>query len=38
MIEKSGAVFFVDILGVGALTQGSIQINKEHFEAHRFNY
>ncbi|HAS6341218.1 MULTISPECIES: hypothetical protein [Vibrio] len=38
MIEKSGAVFFVDILGVGALTQGSIQINKEHFEAHRFSY
>ncbi|MGF1873722.1 hypothetical protein L4D77_00055 [Photobacterium frigidiphilum] len=38
MIEKSGAVFFVDILGVGALTQGSIPINKEHFDAHRFSY
>ncbi|WP_318442496.1 hypothetical protein [Photobacterium leiognathi] len=38
MIEKSGAVFFVDILGVGALTQGSIPINKEHFDAHKFSY
>lgn len=38
MIEKSGAVFFVDILGVGALTQGSIAIDKNDFEAHRFGY
>lgn len=38
MIEKSGAVFFVDILGVGALTQGSIPISKEHFDSHRFSY
>ncbi|MDE1488634.1 hypothetical protein KKI90_20385 [Xenorhabdus bovienii] len=36
--EYTGAVFFVDILGVGALTQGKINISKEDFLAHNFNY
>jgi len=36
--EYSGAVFFVDILGVGALTQGEINITKEDFLSHRFSF
>ena len=38
MKEYSGAVFFVDILGVGALTQGKINITKKDFLAHRFSF
>ena len=38
MKEYSGAVFFVDILGVGALTQGKINITEEDFLAHRFSF
>ena len=38
MKEYSGAVFFVDILGVGALTQGKIDITEEDFLAHRFSF
>ena len=38
MKEYSGAVFFVDILGVGALTQGKIKIAQEDFLAHRFSF
>lgn len=34
MKEYQGAVFFVDILGVGALTQGRIKIKDEDFLAH----
>lgn len=37
MKEYQGAVFFVDILGVGALTQGHIKIKDEDFLAHKFN-
>jgi len=36
--EYAGAVFFVDILGVGALTQGKIEISEEDFLAHNFKY
>nr|WP_319394110.1 hypothetical protein [uncultured Desulfobacter sp.] len=36
--EYSGTVFFVDILGVGALTQGKIKITQEDFIAHRFRF
>jgi len=36
--EYSGAVFFVDVLGVGALTQGKVQIGEEEFLAHGFKY
>lgn len=36
--EYSGAVFFVDILGVGALTQGQITISEKDFLAHRFSF
>lgn len=38
MKEYSGAVFFVDILGVGALTQGQITIGEKDFLAHRFSF
>ena len=38
MKEYSGAVFFVDILGVGALTQGKINITEDDFLAHRFSF
>ncbi|HDU8673732.1 TPA: hypothetical protein RG719_001318 [Morganella morganii subsp. morganii] len=38
MKEYTGAVFFVDILGVGALTQGDIDIEKKDFIAHSFRY
>ncbi|HEK2763327.1 hypothetical protein ETI71_07535 [Proteus mirabilis] len=38
MKEYAGAVFFVDILGVGALTQGKIVITENDFLAHRFKY
>ena len=38
MKEYSGTVFFVDILGVGALTQGKVDIKKEDFLAHRFSF
>lgn len=38
MKEYTGAVFFVDILGVGALTQGKINITEEDFLAHEFKY
>lgn len=38
MKEYSGAVFFVDILGVGALTQGKIEISENDFLAHNFSY
>lgn len=38
MKEYSGAVFFVDILGVGSLTQGKAAISKEDFLAHRFSF
>ncbi|MBF4436370.1 hypothetical protein ERJ77_17985 [Vibrio anguillarum] len=37
MKEYLGAVFFVDILGVGALTQGKVEIEKSDFSAHRFS-
>lgn len=36
MKEYLGAVFFVDILGIGALTQGKIAIQKDDFIAHSF--
>jgi hypothetical protein len=36
--EYTGAVFFVDILGVGALTQGKIEISEKDFSAHNFRY
>lgn len=36
--EYTGAVFFVDILGVGALTQGKIEISEKDFLAHNFSY
>lgn len=38
MKEYTGAVFFVDILGVGALTQGKIDISEKDFSAHNFRY
>lgn len=38
MKEYTGAVFFVDILGVGALTQGKIDISDRDFSAHNFSY
>lgn len=38
MKEYTGAVFFVDILGIGALTQEKIKISKDDFTAHKFNY
>lgn len=38
MKEYTGAVFFVDILGVGALTQGKIEISDRDFSAHNFSY
>lgn len=38
MKEYSGAVFFVDILGVGALTQGKVNITEKDFLAHRFSF
>lgn len=38
MKEYSGAVFFIDILGVGALTQGKINITEQDFLAHRFSF
>lgn len=38
MKEYTGAVFFVDILGVGALTQGKIEISERDFFAHNFSY
>ena len=38
MEEYTGAVFFVDILGIGALTQGEIKINQKDFSSHTFNY
>jgi hypothetical protein len=38
MIEYRGAVFFVDILGVRALTQGTIKIEKEDFESYKFKF
>ncbi|MBG0757371.1 hypothetical protein [Vibrio cidicii] len=37
MKEYLGAVFFVDILGVGALTQGKVAIQQSDFSAHRFS-
>lgn len=37
MKEYQGAVFFVDILGVGALTQGHIKIKDEDFLAHNID-
>jgi len=36
--EYTGAVFFVDILGVGALTQGKVDISEKDFLAHNFSY
>lgn len=36
--EYAGAVFFIDILGVGALTQGKINITENDFKAHNFKY
>ena len=38
MKEYSGAVFFVDILGFGALTQGKVDIAEEDLLAHRFSF
>lgn len=38
MNEYTGAVFFVDILGVGELTQGKINITEIDFDAHKFPY
>ncbi|NTX81224.1 hypothetical protein FCL49_20295 [Serratia proteamaculans] len=38
MKEYTGAVFFVDILGVGALTQGKIEISENDFSSHNFRY
>lgn len=38
MKEYTGAVFFVDILGVGALTQGKIEISENDFSSHNFSY
>lgn len=38
MKEYTGAVFFIDILGVGALTQGKINITERDFKSHNFKY
>ncbi|WP_370980064.1 hypothetical protein [Agaribacterium sp. ZY112] len=38
MKEYSGAVFFIDILGVGALTKGEIRISDVDYSAHRFKF
>lgn len=35
MKEYLGAVFFVDILGVGALTRGLIDIKKSYFKCRK---
>lgn len=38
MKEYTGTVFFVDILGIGALTQGKIDISENDFLSHNFKY
>lgn len=38
MKEYTGAVFFVDILGIGALTQGKLEISENDFSSHNFKY